>query len=66
MDNDWEKLPMYIGYKDIMELGFKKDRIYKWFNREDFPPMIRSEGMRVNKYKFKDWLEKMEVARCDY
>lgn len=66
MDTEWEKMPMYIGYKEITSLGFKKDIIYKWFNRPDFPPMIRSDGMKVNKYKFRQWLEKLEVAKNEY
>ena len=66
MDEAWNTLPMYIGYKDIMKLGFKKATIYRWFNAEDFPPMIRSGGMRVNKFKFREWLENSEEAFCGY
>lgn len=60
MDAEWEKLPMYLGYKDIIEMGFGKNTIYRWFNCEDFPPVIKRNGVRVNKQKFKEWLEKQE------
>ena len=56
---------MYIGYKEIVQLGFKKTSVYRWFNSADFPPMIRQSGLKVNKYKFKEWLEKLEVSKCD-
>ena len=56
----WERLPLYVGYKQIEELGFKKTRIYAWFNRDDFPPMIRKGGKMVNKFKLRKWLEESE------
>lgn len=65
MEKDWEKLPMYLTCKDIMTLGFRKTTIYKWFRSKGFPPVIRSDGLKVNKYKFKEWLEKQEVICCE-
>lgn len=65
MDAEWEKLPMYIGCKEIVQLGFKKTSVYRWFKSDDFPPMVRQSGLRVNKYKFKEWLENSEVCKCD-
>ena len=61
MDELWESLPLYLNYKEIMKLGFKKDTIYKWFNSESFPEMLHIGGMRVNKFKFREWLEKQEM-----
>lgn len=62
MEDVWDSFPLYIGYKDIMKLGFKKYRIYEWFNCESFPEMVRKGGMRVNKFKFREWLEQQEVT----
>ena len=44
MEDVWDSFPLYIGYKDIMKLGFKKYRIYEWFNCESFPEMVRKGG----------------------
>ena len=66
LDEVWDELPMYIGYKEIMKLGFSQATIYRWFNAKDFPPMIRKGGMRVNKLKFKNWLEKNEEVCHEY
>jgi len=57
----WEQFPLYMGYKEIMKLGFPKARIYQMFNSEDFPPMIRQKGYRVNKFKLKEWLKGYEI-----
>lgn len=57
---------MYMGYKDIARLGFSKSTIYRWFNSEDFPPMIRRNGFKVNKEKFRKWLEKQEETAYEY
>ena len=60
IDIEWANMPLYMGYSDIIQLGFKKTRVYNWFNRPDFPPMLRNDGKRVNKYKLKEWLEERE------
>lgn len=64
LEDTWNNMPLYIGYKEIMKLGFSQATIYRWFNAESFPPMIRNGGMRVNKFKFREWLEHNEVV-CD-
>ena len=60
IEEEWNKMPLYMGYEEIVSLGFKKSRVYKWFCREDFPPMIHREGKRVNKYKLRKWIEERE------
>lgn len=59
-DEAWEHLPMYMGCSDIISLGFKKTTIYEWFRSDDFPPVINRNGYKVNKFKFRAWLENQE------
>ena len=61
----WEKMPLYVSCKHIEKLGFKKTRIYAWFHREDFPPMIKNGGKVVNKFKLRKWLEERENLASD-
>lgn len=56
----WNSMPLYIGYKEIESLGFKRTRIYDWFHRPDFPPMIKKGSKVVNKFKFRKWLDESE------
>ena len=66
LEKEWERLPLYVGYAEIISLGFKKTRVYKWFKRQDFPPMLRNDGKRVNKYKLKKWIEEREESSDEW
>jgi len=57
---EWKNLPLYVGYEEIISLGFKKTRVYNWFKRDDFPPMLHQDGKKVNKYKLRKWIEERE------
>lgn len=63
-EKEWNEAPLYMSCADISKFGFKKDVVYGWFHSSDFPPVIKQNGYRVNKYKFKTWLEKKEVDLC--
>lgn len=60
LETEWQDMPLYMGYADIKKLGFKKTQIYQWFHSADFPPMLRKDAKKVNKYKLKQWLEERE------
>ncbi len=66
MNDEWDEFPIYMGCKEIMKLGFSRATIYRWFHSDDFPPMITRNGIRVNKFKLKEWLSKQEVKRNEY
>lgn len=63
MNTEWENQPMYLGYHEIVDMGFSRATVYRWFNSDDFPPVIKRNGLKVNKYKFKDWLEGQEMRK---
>lgn len=56
----WDQFPMYMSVSDIATLGFKKTVIYGWLRTQGFPPVIKENGYRVNKFKFRAWLESKE------
>ena len=57
----WAELPLYMSCKDVMSLGFKKTKVYEMFRDKTFPPIIQNYGIRVNKFKLKEWLEENET-----
>ena len=61
VEKEWNEAPLYMSVADIKKLGFTQSVIYTWFHMSNFPPVIKQNGFRVNKYKFKTWLESREV-----
>lgn len=60
MEREWEEAPLFMSCKDIVKLGFKKTAVYCWFKDETFPPHICNNGIRVNKYRLREWLENLQ------
>lgn len=60
-EKEWNEAPLYMNVSDIIKLGFTRAIIYQWFHSPTFPPVVNQNGYRVNKYKFKRWLESREV-----